>query len=129
MNTLSANAFRQWLERYGKAWESGDADAVVGLFTRDARYEETPFDQPMVGHPAIHDYWRQGAGESQKDVRFTFQIVSLEQNIGVAHWQAFFVRIPSGNRVDLDGVLLAEFSADGTCSVFREWWHRRETGG
>ncbi len=47
---------------------------------------------------------------------------------GLAQWQATFVRIPFGNHVELDGFLMAEFDGAGMCSVFREWWHRREEG-
>jgi catechol 2,3-dioxygenase-like lactoylglutathione lyase family enzyme len=29
-------------------------------------------------------------------------------------------------RVELDGILSADFDALGRCTAFREWWHRRE---
>ena len=44
----------------------------------------------------------------------------------VAHWRANFKRLPSGNMVKLDGIFKVEFSDDGKCEVFREWWHRIE---
>ncbi len=80
----------------------------------------------MLGREAIRRYWQEGAGESQREVRFDFKVLWVGENMGAAHWRATFVRIPSGSRVELDGVLLAEFSASGRCSLFREWWHRRE---
>lgn len=126
---LSLRDFKRWLDAYGAAWEAGDAQAAVALFTHDASYYETPFDEPMVGKDAIHQYWSQGAAESQKDVRFSYEIKAVVESEGLAQWQASFVRIPSGRRVELDGFLLAKFSAPGKCSLFREWWHRRESNG
>ncbi len=126
MTLLTMNDFEKWLSAYGAAWRTGDAQAAIELFSSDAEYYETPFDDPMVGLDAIHQYWREGAGESQKDVSFSYQALAIVENAGLARWQATFVRIPSGIQVELDGFLLAEFGDDGKCSMFREWWHRRE---
>lgn len=54
------------------------------------------------------------------------QAVSFVDKMGLAQWHATFVRVPSGKHVALDGFLMAEFNDAGLCSVFREWWHRRE---
>lgn len=127
MAQLSIEGFTGWLEKYGQAWRNGDAHAVVHLFSEDARYEETPFDEPMIGRDAIRRYWDEGANRSQRDVSFAFQIITVKGNTGSARWQASFYRVPSGMRVELDGVLTAEFADDGKCRSFREWWHRRES--
>ena len=123
---ITFEQFERWLIGYGKAWESGNPHLAVELFTDDARYFETPFDEPMIGRQTIYRYWSDGAGQAQRDVKFTYRILSLDQNVGMAHWEATFVRIPSDQQVELNGVLLAEFDEGGKCSVFREWWHRRE---
>jgi hypothetical protein len=126
MASLTNDIFAIWLEGYGSAWRTGDADAAVGLFTDSARYHETPFDEPMVGRDAIHQYWKEGAGQSQKDIQFSYDILRAGERTGIAHWRASFVRVPSGNLVHLDGILLAEFDAELKCASFREWWHRQE---
>ncbi|MEM8486556.1 MAG: nuclear transport factor 2 family protein [Bacteroidota bacterium] len=127
-NTLGHQTFDDWLTRYGHAWEKGDADAVVNLFASDGRYYETPFDEPMVGSDAIRSYWQEGASDAQEEVTFSFTILSWDNNTGIAHWRAEFKRVPSGIHVDLDGILLAAFSPDGRCTLFKEWWHRTEAG-
>lgn len=123
---MRVDEFNQWLAAYGRAWETGDSAAVVALFAPDAAYYETPFDPPMVGLAAIETYWREGAGLAQRDVAFGFDVVAIRGNRGLSHWTASFVRVPSGVRVRLDGILSARFDADGRCVEFREWWHRRE---
>ncbi len=52
--------------------------------------------------------------------------LAFAEDLGIAHWWASFLRIPSGKRVHLDGVLAATFDAEGKCRLFREWWHKRE---
>jgi len=106
---------------------AGDPEAVVSLFSADARYFETPFDAPMVGQDAIRRYWTEGAKNAQRDVRFEAQAIAFDGRTGFAIWRATFERVPSGAHVELDGVLSAQFDARMHCLVFREWWHRRET--
>jgi hypothetical protein len=117
--------FEDWLRRYGEAWESQDADEAAALFTAEAKYYETPFDPPMNGRAAVHNYWKQGTG-AQREIRFVYDVLAVEQDSGLAHWTSSFQRVPSGNCVKLDGILNAKFDPDGQCWEFREWWHRDE---
>jgi ketosteroid isomerase-like protein len=126
MNEITIDQFSKWLEEYGSAWQTGDVQSVVTLFAHNARYEETPFDAPMIGREAIARYWDEGANKSQKEIRFHHQILAVLGATGLATWQASFIRVPSGIHVDLDGVLAADFTPEGTCVRFREWWHRVE---
>lgn len=126
MPAINSSDFADWLDEYGQAWEYGDAEHAIRLFTEDAYYYETPFDSPMKGHEAIRRYWNEGAGQSQKDVQFSAQVLAVGEDFGIALWQAKFVRVPSGKQVSLDGVLLASFDERGKCKIFREWWHRIE---
>lgn len=127
MGKLSLDRFEAWLNSYGTAWQKGDARAAIELFADGAAYHETPFDEPMLGKEAIYKYWSEGAGESQRDIRFAFDVVTVKENRGFARWHASFVRVRSGAHVELDGILSADFDDDGKCLVFREWWHRKES--
>jgi hypothetical protein len=126
MFPISLEHFDNWLKGYGKAWEKGDPNATKALFTSDAHYYETPFDPPMIGLDAIYKYWNDNAGVSQEDVSFSYNLLAVDENVGLAHWRALFKRLPSGNSVTLDGIFKVEFSEDGKCKIFREWWHRIE---
>jgi ketosteroid isomerase-like protein len=126
MFSLTEEYFDEWMTKYGQAWIDGDADAVLELYADDGIYYETPYDEPFGGAKAIHKYWSEGAGISQKDVTFSHEVWMVKQNTGLVKWEASFVRIPSGNYVELDGVMQVIFDEQGKCSEFREWWHRRE---
>lgn len=125
MATLTLDGFKKWLDLYGQASRDRDPQAAAELFSPDAQYFETPFDEPMIGRDAIYQYWS-GAAQSLRDVQFSYQILAVKQNLGLARWQANFVPASLGARIALDGVLLAEFDDQGKCSLFREWWHRQE---
>src|SRR5690606_39865897 len=85
--TMTDAHFTRWLTAYGRAWETGDAAAVVGLFAPDAAYHETPFDPPMVGLEALAAYWREGAGQGQRDVSFHFEVLRSEERRVGTGWR------------------------------------------
>ena len=124
---LDETSFDSWLRNYGRCWEAGDSTGIRELFAEGAKYYETPFDEPMIGLDAIEQYWKDGAEQAQKEVKFRYASTLVRENTGVARWQASFVRVPSGVLVELDGFLEAEFNENGQCTSFREWWHRRES--
>jgi hypothetical protein len=127
MARISSGIFNKWLAAYGQAWEEGDVQKAADLFAEDAVYRETPFEEPLKGKDAIRAYWQDGAGSTQEQVNFDYRILDVRRNEGIAHWQAKFRRVNSGNFVELDGILVAEFDDSGLCTDFQEWWHRRET--
>ena len=117
-----------WLERYGRAWERCDPEAAAALFDEAAEYYETPFDSPFRGRDEIQRYWRD-ATNSQRDVSFSHEVLSVTADTGVARWGAGFTRIPTGQRVGLDGVFVLTFNEAGLCLVLREWWHSDPVAG
>lgn len=125
VQSLTLNGFKEWMEMYGKPCEESDPKAAAELFTQNAEYYETPFDEPMIGQDAIYRYWS-GASQVLKDVRFSYEMLAVKANRGIARWQRKYVSNKSGSHVALDGVFLVDFDDQGKCTLFREWWHRQE---
>lgn len=127
MTTLTTEAFDRWLAAYGWASATDDALASAQLFSEDARYYESPFDAPLVGRRAIYDYWAAGArdltGRSS-----TYEILAVQETMGIARWRARFVVKATGAAMALDCIFLTEFDAAGLCCCLREWWHSRPAG-
>ena len=46
-------AFKSWLDRYVDAWRLLDPVAIGDLFSADVRYAFSPFDEAVVGRPAV----------------------------------------------------------------------------
>lgn len=123
---LTPAALEMWLARYGTAWKVLEPKLAGVLFTEDAVYQETPYEKPRVGRAAIEEYWRTETAD-HTDVEFESKVVAVNGNTGVAHWTAKLVLNSTGVTVELDGVFVLEFDAEGQCSSLREWWHVRNS--
>jgi hypothetical protein len=122
---MDVKTFRHWLDAMIRAWESRDPLAARALFSDDATYQETPFDEPMRGIEAIFRYWSE-VPKVQDEVKCECEVLAVAEGLGVARWRTTFVRIPSRVRVELDGILTVRLDDRGRCREFLEWWHRRE---
>lgn len=117
--------FIRWLDAYGRAWKERDPDGVAELFTPDARYYWTPFDQPKLGRQQITEAWLR-ATTGQRDIHFRHELLCVSGTRGIARWWCSFERLASGRPVRLAGVLCVEMDDRGLCCEFREWWHSDE---
>ena len=122
---MTNTEFDAWLQAYGRAWQSRESEAAASLFTADATYAETPFGEPAIGHDGIRRYWAENTGV-QVEIAFSYQILSLSGDRGIARWRAEYTRMPRRIRVKLDGIFLLEFASDGRCRSLLEWWHQTE---
>jgi ketosteroid isomerase-like protein len=125
MTPLTLEHFTAWMTAYGRASAENDPQASANLYAPDTRYYENPFDAPITGRDAIYEYWNKGA-QKLKDKESSFEILSVENNRGIARWQSKFTVIESGKRLALDCLFVAEFNEEGLCQTFREWWHIRD---
>lgn len=112
-----------FLDAYARAWETRDAQLAAGLFHDDALYHEDPFDQPIVSRAGIEAYWA-GATKNQKDIDVLIREPLVAGTTVVAEWEARYTHVPTGERRELRGMLVAEFDGE-LCLSFREYWHRR----
>lgn len=113
--------FYRWLDGYRDALIRFDAKAAVELFGNDASYQESPFAKPMYGRAQILAYWEMVAGV-MRDVDFSFDVLAVAGDVGVAHVRDTLTRVPSGRRSSYDGIFFARFDDELRCVEFREWW-------
>jgi len=120
---MDRTGFEDSLRRYFDAWVSNDPVDVAALFTEDAIYWVGPFREPWVGRDQIVDRWTSGR---QEDVRATFDVVAVDGDRGVAHWNV--IARPGGDagQTEWDGILTIAFAPDGRCQEHREWFTQRD---
>ncbi|HZF27531.1 MAG TPA: nuclear transport factor 2 family protein [Gammaproteobacteria bacterium] len=118
-------AVAAWLAKYEAAWEQRSPDQAAQLFTENATYRETPFQDPMKGRAGIRKYWTDVTAD-QRSIAFKSDVIAVQANVGVAHWSATFNTASTGDKVELDGVFVLTFDASGLVSSLREWWHLPE---
>ena len=117
-----------WLERFGRAWETRNAERAAALFSAEASYREGPFDEPLRGAHEIREHWS-GLPIARDDIEFTHEILAVAEPWGVARWHGSYTRADDQIRVEIDGILLVELDEEGRCGDFREWSNRRERPG
>jgi len=121
--SMTPNTFASWLNAYGRAWTSRDPQAAADLFTEDGTYQVTPFLEPIRTKQAILDYWTH-ITQTEQDIQFGYDILSVTPEQGIARWWASFVIVPHGLRTKLDGIFLVSLDENGRCRSLREWWHK-----
>lgn len=118
-------AFKSWLDAYGKAWESRDAEAAAALYTENGTYRVTPFVEPMRGRKAIFEYWSNVA-RTEENVQFGYEILVASRELNIARWSASFVIVPQGLKTKLDGIFVISLDEQRRCTSLREWWHKQQ---
>jgi hypothetical protein len=131
-----------FMQGYKAAWEGRDEKRFCALFAADGVYRNTPFAEQR-GHAALAKYWERV--KLQEEVRLTYEVLARSAGGGIAHWHVTYqvasedlfkiwaastgtnllARKPGDPlpRLVLDGVLAAEFGAEGLCRECRLWWH------
>jgi uncharacterized protein (TIGR02246 family) len=113
----------RWLADYFDAWVSNDPADVAALFSEDASYWVGPYAEPWVGREAIVAAWTSGI---RVDVEPVSEVLAIDGDLVVAHWNVKATDPSTGTRSEMDGVLLLRFAPDGRCRDHREWFARRE---
>jgi hypothetical protein len=110
----------EWAQRYARAWEEADDEAVGALFTDDATYRSDPFREPHRGREAIRAYWREVTA-SQSNVVVSMGRPVVAGSRAVVEW---WTEMDSdGTPVTLPGALILDFDATGQCLALREYFN------
>jgi hypothetical protein len=119
----SYQVFENWIQAMGAAWEARDKNSFAQLFTENAHYYWTPFDQVLAGRDQIGGAVGQ-AFANQQNIKFRYNVIDWSDRAGTAHWRCTFDR--DGKQIIVDGILRAIIDEDGFCEEFKEWWHSTE---
>jgi hypothetical protein len=122
---MDTSSFQQWLDAYRSAWCSRNPSAAAALYATDGTYQVTPFLEPLRGSQAILDYWTE-LTRTEENISFAYEILTVTEQFGIAHWHASFVHTPPGLPTKLDGIFLIRLNAEGKCTSLREWWHKQQ---
>lgn len=109
-----------WIETYRKAWETGDTELVLTLFTEDGNYRSNPFEEPHVGHEGIRAYW-DGVTSVQRDAAVKMGRPFVDESRVAVEW--WTTMVSEGEEITLPGCLLLRIEPDGRCSDLREYWN------
>lgn len=110
----------EWAERYARAWEEADDNAVGALFTEDATYRSDPFKEPYKGRDGIRRYWREVTATQANVEVAVGRTLAIESRALVEWWTQMD---SDGTPVTLPGALILDFDERGLCRALREYWN------
>jgi hypothetical protein len=116
---------QEWIDGYGSAWESRDAEAAGALFSEDAVYRDDPLGEPHTGRDGVRGYW-QGVTATQDEVRCRFGAPIAAADARHAAVEFWVTMLNGGAEVTLTGILFLRFDGAGLCEELREAWHFAE---
>jgi ketosteroid isomerase-like protein len=108
----------RWLAGYEAAWRAPGTEGLAGLFTGDATYLQSPYEQPITGLDAIERMW--GEEREGPDEVFTLatEILAVDGATAVVRAEVCYGGPPRQEYRDLWVIRLA---GDGRCAWFEEW--------
>jgi ketosteroid isomerase-like protein len=113
-------SLEEWAERYARAWEQADDEAVGALFTEDATYRSHPLQEAYRGREAIRGYWREVTGR-QANAEVAIGRTMVVGNQALVEW---WTQMDSdGAPVTLPGALVLDLDENGLCRALREYWN------
>jgi hypothetical protein len=124
---IDTTAIEKWVRGYVVAWGSDAPDDIVRLFTPDARYSPSPFEEPCVGAENIAAWWID-QGDSQIPWTFEHDVVGRDEDRYVVRG---VTRYPEGleerGKAEVyHNLWLVTLDPDGRAREFVEYWMLEE---
>jgi mannose-6-phosphate isomerase-like protein (cupin superfamily) len=118
MPDVDADRLLEWVDAYQRAWRTPGTEALGWLFTDDAQYLVTPYDDPIIGLDAIRVFWDEDRDGPDEVFTMTAEVVACSGPTGVVR-----VRVTYGEPVRQEylDLWVVRFAADGRAQLFEEW--------
>jgi uncharacterized protein (TIGR02246 family) len=107
-----------WVEGYERAWRSPGTEGLLDLFTADATYLHSPYEDPVLGLDNIRRMWDADREGPNEKFSLATEIVAVDGDTAVVRTE---VRYGEPAHQDYRNLWLLHFEADGRCSRFEEW--------
>ena len=122
---MDHTAFRAWLDRYVDAWRLLDPVAIGDLFSAYVRYAFDPFEEAVVGRPALVASWLADPDEPGS-WEADYEVLAIDGDVHVAHGRTRYL---TDDRAGVDrefaNIFVCRFDDEGRCREFTEYYMRR----
>jgi ketosteroid isomerase-like protein len=112
---MNADEVMRWVADYERAWREGDLAAVERLFTEDAQYRPSPYEESEVGHDAIKAFWLDDNG-----IDFTMDAMPVAVE-GVNAVVRVEVHYGGPMHQEYRDLWVLRFADDGRVEDYEEW--------
>jgi ketosteroid isomerase-like protein len=107
-----------WLAGYERAWRTDGTAQLRELFSENAVYRMSPYEDPIEGLAAIERMWEAEREGPNEVFSMTSEVIAVDGGTAVVR-----VEVSYGDPVTQEyrDLWLIEFAADGRCASFEEW--------
>jgi ketosteroid isomerase-like protein len=112
------SAVQRWVAGYELAWRTSGTDGLSALFTPDATYLHSPYEEPVVGIHAISKMWDDDRDGADEVFTLSTEIVAVEGDTAVVMAE---VKYGDPIRQEYRDLWLLRLDATGRCARFEEW--------
>jgi uncharacterized protein (TIGR02246 family) len=113
---MDREAVRHWIADYERAWRTAGTDGLGELFTEDALYRMSPYQDAFRGLDQIAEMWERERQGPDEEFDMTSDVIAVEGDRAVA-----FVEVHYGRGTEYRDLWVMRFGPDGRVSEFEEW--------
>jgi hypothetical protein len=121
---MTRRQFKDWLDKLKRVWETRNPKAVIDLCAEKFLWYETPFSKPLKTKKQLLEEWKSVL--NQEKIFISYEILSINKNVGIAQWRANFTRLPSKEKATLEGIFKVSLNEQGECTEFHQWYNSKE---
>jgi ketosteroid isomerase-like protein len=126
---MDRGSFQRWLDRYVEAWRSGDLGQIGDLFSEDATYLWSPWDEPTRGRDRIVRAWTENP-DPPGSWEAGYRVVAVDGDVGVAQGRTRYLESHEDMAgKSYDNISVCRFDAQGRCRDFTEWYMEPKSPG
>jgi ketosteroid isomerase-like protein len=109
---------RRWLASYEAAWRAPDTQGLAEIFTDDASYRQSPYQEPVAGLDAIMRMWDEERDGPDEVFTLATDILAVDGPTAVVRAE---VRYGDPLRQEYRDLWIMQLGDDGRCTWFEEW--------
>jgi len=109
---------RRWLAAYEAAWRAPGTEGLAEIFTSDASYRQSPYQEPVVGLDAVRRMWDEEREGPDEVFTLATDIVAVDGPTAVVRAE---VRYGDPVRQEYRDLWIMRLGDDGRCNWFEEW--------
>jgi ketosteroid isomerase-like protein len=116
--TVNRDRVGVWVAAYEQAWRTAGTGALRDMFTEDASYRMSPYEEPAIGLGQIGELWERERQGHHEEFEMTHEIIAVEADTAVVRVEVQYGP-PEGHQYR--DLWVVRFAANGRCREFEEW--------
>jgi ketosteroid isomerase-like protein len=115
---FSRQAASAWVAGYERAWRAAGTEQLRELFTEEATYRMSPYEEPAIGLAEIGALWERERQGPDEEFTIEHEVVAVDGDTAVVRLE---VRYGGPERLQYRDLWVLHFATDGRCDKFEEW--------